>query len=542
MKKSIRKGRFCLICLFASLLFSLNFMGCDNPSVEEPDDSTQTEQSESEDDSSTSKPTTKTTPTTTTEEETDVSENPIKFTISIPASTNSITIERREVNKSTHAEISGWMTIATKWIENDAADYATAKNKDFTENYDVVKGHCYEYRVWTYNNSEGYGYNTRVSTNLGYHVAGYDGNKIPEITNAQFPLITYTQDATNVYLAVEGNDGDQLPITCHNDEEIENVTYDYSYGWKFSYFNSDERSKTISKADLRNGNNLLTSFNYFLALKGEYFNLERNIDVYSLNMEKIPFSIPGKLIEGSVNQDGLPGIYMEVSMPWVVVHQVAIERKESDEDDSAYKRIGFHSYDGDNSDTLKFRDFFDYETDKTYVYRAVYTLEDWQTKVPAELGMIQPSVAGIKKPGFTIAPEYSWNASSLTLSVTNTPTLNLSEDAKKVFIDNAADTWDGALGLSYKIANEESFWPQFNLFGGFEAANEQKKWVTYVREQSWGSYPDLSETDSENYLCEYALCLMYKDYIVNIIDLLSTVGEYSNSVNTIEGVKYLTKN
>ena len=522
MKKSIKKNRFCVICLFASLLFSLNFMGCDNPSVEEPDDSTQTEQSESEDDSSASKPTTETTPTTTTEEETDVSENPIKFTISIPASTNSITIERREVNKSTHLEISDWMTIATKWIENGAADYATAKNKDFTERYDIVKGHCYEYRVWTYNNSEGYGYDTRVSTNLGYHVAGYDGNKIPEITNAQFPLITYSQDTDNIVLTVAGTSGEQLPITCHNDEEIENVTYNYSYGWKvFSYFNSTHRTETISKADLRNGNNLLTSFNYSLSLKDEYFNLERNIDVYSLNMEKIPFSIPGKLIEGADNVSNLSGIYMEVSRPNGVV-QVHIDR--SDDDGTTWQRVGFNHYSGNQWD-LKFIDFF-HDASKTYKYRARFVLEDWITEASLELGTITAINSGYEKPSLDPGPQFNWNASTKTLSITNSESVAISYGNSASFetILNACDGWTGVLVLSYKFNDENSFWPNYVLFGKNLASSDKVTSVSYSGDAV------LSSDSSKNSLYEYNLSFYIEDYISNTVDY------FGNGTNIPTGV------
>ena len=463
------------------------------------------------------------------------SENPIKFSVNIPASTNSVSIERREVNSSSHEAISEWVEVGNIWIDDSVSDFSTAKTKDYTEYYEVEKDHCYEYQVWTYNDASGY--DSIVKQSLGYHLAGYDGARFPEIKSENLPLLEFTRDdGDNGQIVFKDSSAEKpyLNVTYYNNEVTPSATLSLSYAWKYWTFVNQNGyfGGPISLKNLNKGNNNLTSANLVIDLgESDYFSFTRPLDLnYLMASGKIPVAVYGTIEEGEY------GIDMAVSyLPGSV--QVFIERLRleswSDGWDKPWETIGFHHYDGTGYyDDFDFTDYFDYEQNKPVVYRARFVQSDWTTNYYADIGGIVPTKAGAKSPTFATgkAPKYKWAAETKTLSITNANNVELTFTGTQTkFVEGAE--WYGGIGLSYKINGEGNYFPNFQILGK-KKTDETSVAFEYVMEEDWGSRPDLSEDSSQNALYEYNIFLDADDKITYLVDLFGDGSGLEDKVIT----------
>lgn len=383
-------------------------------------------------------------------------DNPITFTVNIPANTVSVNIDRREVTKKgdTYTPIDppdgDWFTIATRYIGQDAEEYSQAKEKSFTDVYGVEKDKYYEYRLMK-NDGQGEKFES-----LGYFKAGYDGAEFPDFHANQYPVIEW--DATDKKLSL--TNADKIAFNCKNGEEVLGWVIDVSYDskdWHWStYFDKENHTFETLEGDLlaalKKGNNPISCFSVKIYIPGQdYFSYQRFFDIAEINSDKVATSIPG-IIDAPTSTS--VGININVTTPPIPVVQTHIYRKLSTEDDNKFQEVGFH--DGWYEEMI-FTDYY-YESGKTYDYVAKFTYDDYETYAVTDLGSVTTTTTGLTPPNFKEGktPEFEWDTENLELKITNSPELQVPENAESYW----GDDYVWGVVFTYKFP-ESGFWPQF---------------------------------------------------------------------------------
>ncbi|MBO4533740.1 MAG: hypothetical protein J5726_08620 [Treponema sp.] len=384
-------------------------------------------------------------------------DNPITFTVNIPANTVSVNIDRREVTKkgntyeSIEPDDGGWFTIATRYIGEDAEDYSQAKEKSFTDVYGVENGKYYEYRLMKKDTQD-----KEKFDSLGYFKAGYDGAEFPDFHANQYPVIEW--DATDKKLSL--TNADTIAFNCKNGEEVLGWVIDVSYDskdWHWSTF-FDKENHTFENMQndkydtLKKGNNPISSFSVKINIsEQDYFSYQRFYDISEIDAKKVATSIPGKIDAPTSTS---VGININVTTPPIPIAQTHIYRKLSTEDDNKFQEVGFH--DGWYEEMI-FTDYY-YEYDKTYDYVAKFTYDDYETYAVMDLGSVTTKNTGLTPPDFKEGktPEFEWDAKNLELKITNNPELQVPVSAETYW----GQDYCWSVVFTYKFP-ESGFWPQF---------------------------------------------------------------------------------
>lgn len=381
-------------------------------------------------------------------------ENPITFTVNIPANTVSVNIDRREVTKAgetyTPIEPGDWFTIATRYIGDEAEDYAQAKEKSFTDVYGVENGKYYEYRLMINDGDK------ETFKQLGCHKAGYDGAEFPSFHNNQYPKITWDSSTKKLSLT----NAQEILFNCQNNEEVLGWVIDVSYDskdWHWSTFfaKNGQTFETMDDTKFNNrkkGNNPLSCFSVKIFIsEDDYFSYQHFFDIAEINAEKVATSIPG-VIDAPTAES--VGININVTTPPVPIAQTHIYRKLSTEPDNKFQEVGFHD---DWYEEMIFTDYY-YESGKTYDYVAKFTYDDYATYAVMDLGSVTTTTTGLTPPAFKEGktPVFNWDSKNLELSITNNPELEVPENAESYW----GDDYVWGVVFTYNFP-ESGFWPQF---------------------------------------------------------------------------------
>ncbi len=383
-------------------------------------------------------------------------DNPITFTVNIPANTVSVNIDRREVTKkgdtyeSIEPDDGGWFTIATRYIGQDDEEYSQAKEKSFTDVYGVENGKYYEYRLMK-NDGQG----EEQFESLGYYKAGYDGAQFPDFHANQYPVIEWDPTAKKLSLT----NADKIAFNCKNGEEVLGWVIDVSYDskdWHWStFFGKEDHTFEIMENDkhaaLKKGNNPISCFSVKINIsEQDYFSYQRFYDISEIDAKKVATSIPG-IIDAPTTS---VGININVTTPPVPIAQTHIYRKLSTEPDNKFQEVGFH--DGWYEEMI-FTDYY-YESGKTYDYVAKFTYEDYATYAVMDLGSVTTTTTGLTLPKFKEGktPVFEWDAKNLELKIKNKPELEIPENPETYW----GQEYCWSVVFTYNFP-ESGFWPQF---------------------------------------------------------------------------------
>lgn len=405
-------------------------------------------------------------------------ENEISMSISFPERLAEINILRREVDNDgkpvTDYEQIGWQGPKV----NDKEHFEIAQTKTFVDRYTVQEGHYYEYKAEFIDED----WNYKGQQNLGIHLAGKDGYPKPVFSESNYPeiIVEYTdegplfkitnEDALNSMNYSTG----ATPYWISLNLWYTNGISDF-YPWLGSY-GTEFRTYQISKDEwLAAGTGVysLQSFCINDQFQGDYFDRQFWYDIEELDADKIVDALYQSPVE---MENG--GFEMEIELPynhhWKQVEKirnVTIQCREKpatdsynwpvdDPDTSIIKGdLGDWSEKLKSSGKLNFKDYFGFEKGKTYQYRAIIKVNDWEA-LEFSLCEVTPTKDSYAYPTFKndVKPALSWDSETETLSVTNNPELILPSGLPDI------EWWQIELGYSNVKNDGSGFWPFFNRY------------------------------------------------------------------------------
>ena len=146
---------------------------------------------------------------------------------------------------------------------------------------------------------------------------------------------------------------------------------------------------------------------------------------------------------------------------------------------------------------VHFKDYYGFEKGKTYQYRALVRVDENWDVIDLPLCEVTPTKDSFAKPSFKddVKPEFAWNAETQTLTVANSPALDVS--AALLAEWGCGDKYEWAVSSGYLGEKDGGFWPWFLLKAG-DTWNELH---TTFNVEDWNNLGDVySMTANEYYL------------------------------------------
>ena len=415
-------------------------------------------------------------------------EDVISMEISFPAKLAAINILRREVN-NVGKPVNEYEQVGGQWPKaNDSDNFDKAQTKTFIDRYTVQKDHYYEYKAEFYDEN----WNYKGQQKLGIHLAGKDGYPKPTLSKNNYPDISVEETDKGILLKLNNEDPlnsmdystGGTPIWISFNLQYSNGITDFN-PWLGSY-GTENRTYLIPTnewLDAGTGCYFLNGFCVNNQFEGDYFDRQFWYDHKTLDSEKIVdalYQAPVEMENGGFEFDiRLPFYYLYQER---VIQDVYIQCREKPTTDPynwppvvaepAVRKgcLGLDSKVFDNrvkNGKVHFKDYYGFEKGKTYQYRALVRIDENWDVIEFPLCEVVPTKDSLPTPTFKndVKPEFSWDAKTQTLSATNRPVLDISNELLAEW--GCGNNYEWAVSAGY--ANEKKdagFWPWFLLKSG----------------------------------------------------------------------------